>query len=135
MTRFIPKLTVRRAIAGTLVAALAAVPLVISSTAGAANAVPRCTTRGLEVWLGVGGGGAAAGSTFYPMEFSNVSRHTCQLFGFRARPLFFVTLQLLALRLIQPLFNDGSYVDQLLETLPGGVSGMECFLPLVADIA
>jgi len=82
MTRFIPKITVRRAIAGTLVAALAAVPLALSSTAGAAGTTPRCTTRGLEVWLGVGGGGAAAGSTFYPMEFSNVSSHTCQLFGF-----------------------------------------------------
>src|SRR5204863_80686 len=82
MTAFIPRITIRRAIAGTLVATLAAVPLAVSSTAGAANAVPRCTTRGLEVWLGVRGGGAAAGSTFYPMEFSNLSRHTCQLFGF-----------------------------------------------------
>ena len=34
------------------------------------------------MWLGLGGGGAAAGSTYYPMEFSNISGHACHLFGF-----------------------------------------------------
>ena len=56
-----------------------------STTAGAqtaAAATPRCTTAGLEVWLGVGGGGGQAGSIAYPMELTNVSGHACQLFGF-----------------------------------------------------
>ena len=53
-----------------------------STTAGAAAATPRCTTAALEVWLGVGGGGGQAGSVSYPMEFTNVSGHTCHLFGF-----------------------------------------------------
>jgi hypothetical protein len=42
----------------------------------------RCTTSGLAVWLGVGEGGAAAGSTYYPLEFTNTSNHRCRLFGF-----------------------------------------------------
>ena len=82
MTRFMPKLTARRVVAGTLIAALAAVPLAVTSAAGAAGTTPRCTTAGLEVWLGVGTGGAAAGSTSYPMELTNVSGRTCHLFGF-----------------------------------------------------
>lgn len=41
-----------------------------------------CPTSGLEVWLGVGGGGAAAGSTYYPLEFTNISNRRCRLFGF-----------------------------------------------------
>jgi hypothetical protein len=82
MTRFMPKLTARRVVAGTLVAALAGVPLAVTSAAGAAGTTPRCTTAGLEVWLGVGTGGAAAGSTSYPLELTNVSGRTCHLFGF-----------------------------------------------------
>jgi hypothetical protein len=59
--------------------------LTASTTAGAQTAAattPRCTTAGLEVWLGVGGGGGQAGSIAYPMEFTNVSGHACHLFGF-----------------------------------------------------
>ena len=41
-----------------------------------------CTTSGLAVWLGVGEGGAAAGSTYYPLEFTNTSNHRCRLPGF-----------------------------------------------------
>ena len=42
----------------------------------------KCTTSGLVVWLGLGEGGAAAGSTYYPLELTNVSGHRCRLFGF-----------------------------------------------------
>jgi Protein of unknown function (DUF4232) len=41
-----------------------------------------CPTSGLEVWLGVGAGGAAAGSTYYPLEFTNTSNRRCRLSGF-----------------------------------------------------
>jgi hypothetical protein len=43
---------------------------------------PRCRTSGLEVWLGVGGGGGQTGGIAYPMEFTNVSSHRCHLFGY-----------------------------------------------------
>src|SRR5712691_2157832 len=51
------------------------------SGSGAAM-VKTCTTSRLAVWLGLGEGGAAAGSTYYPLEFTNVSGRTCRLFGF-----------------------------------------------------
>jgi hypothetical protein len=47
-----------------------------------ASATPKCATSGLAVWLGVGAGGAAAGSTTYPLEFTNVSSASCHLFGY-----------------------------------------------------
>jgi hypothetical protein len=51
--------------------------------AGSGGAMTReCTTSGLVVWLGLGEGGAAAGSTYYPLEFTNVSSRRCRLFGF-----------------------------------------------------
>jgi len=52
------------------------------STSGGASTTPSCATSALAVWLGLGAGGAAAGSTYYPLEFSNVSHHACHLFGF-----------------------------------------------------
>jgi hypothetical protein len=42
----------------------------------------KCTTSGLVVWLGLGEGGAAAGSTYYPLELTNISSRRCRLFGF-----------------------------------------------------
>jgi len=68
-----------------LLAVVTGALLTASTTAGAqtaAAATPRCMTAGLEVWLGVGGGGGQAGSIAYPLEFTNVSGHACQLFGF-----------------------------------------------------
>ncbi len=41
-----------------------------------------CSASDLAVWLGVGEGGAAAGSTYYPLELTNISNHRCRLFGF-----------------------------------------------------
>ena len=75
-----------RAIAGAALAAVAALTIISATPAalaGAASAsTPPCATSGLEVWLGLGVGGAAAGSTYYPMEFTNVTGRTCHLFGF-----------------------------------------------------
>ena len=57
-------------------------PAGTQSSGAAATPTPKCATSGLAVWLGLGPGGAAAGSTYYPLEFSNVSGHACHLFGF-----------------------------------------------------
>jgi Protein of unknown function (DUF4232) len=65
------------------VAALSITSSTRPTVARAATAsTPRCTTAALEVWLGLGGGGSSAGSTYYPMEFTNVSAQTCSLVGF-----------------------------------------------------
>ena len=79
---------------------------------GSSAAMTRaCATSALEVWLGVGEGGAAAGSTYYPLELTSISSRRCRLVGFpgvsavagsgqlgsparrnRARPSYTVTL-------------------------------------------
>ena len=41
----------------------------------------QCTAAHTVAWLGIPGSGAA-GSTFYPPEFSNVGHRTCFLFGY-----------------------------------------------------
>jgi Protein of unknown function (DUF4232) len=42
---------------------------------------PPCETPGLVIWLNTNGSGAA-GSTFYHLEFTNLSGHSCTLNGF-----------------------------------------------------
>jgi hypothetical protein len=54
-----------------------------AAPAGSKVAMTRgCATSALAVWLGVGEGGGTAGSTFYPLELTNTSSHSCRLFGF-----------------------------------------------------
>jgi hypothetical protein len=75
----------RWALSGMVLAGFACAVLVVSATAGAetaASTTPRCKTPGLSIWLGVGSGGGQAGGIVYPLEFTNVSGHTCQLYGF-----------------------------------------------------
>ncbi len=45
--------------------------------------VPQCKGSNIEVWLGLNPDGAAAGTTFYPIEFTNAKTgsHTCFLAG------------------------------------------------------
>lgn len=65
------------------VAATAALATALAPGAhGASGASPRCTVRDLAVWLGDGPGGGSAGHLTYPIEFSNISGHTCHLLGF-----------------------------------------------------
>jgi Protein of unknown function (DUF4232) len=75
-----------RAITGAALAAAAALTITSATPAARAGTAPAstppCATSGLEAWLGLGVGGGAAGSTYYPMEFTNVTGHTCHLFGF-----------------------------------------------------
>jgi uncharacterized protein DUF4232 len=63
-------------------AALPALLLVAYAHAATRSDAPSCSTSNLAVWLGVGEGGAAAGSTYHPLELTNVSHHTCSLSGF-----------------------------------------------------
>src|SRR5262249_42771995 len=47
----------------------------------AAAAIPACATSGLVIWLNTEGD-HAAGSSYYKLEFTNQSGHTCTLQGF-----------------------------------------------------
>jgi hypothetical protein len=52
-----------------------------SVAASQSTAVGRCLTADLTDWLGYPGS-HAAGSTYYELEISNISRHTCTLYGY-----------------------------------------------------
>lgn len=41
-----------------------------------------CSSAQLVVWLDTSGGGAAAGSTYYRIEFTNEGASSCSLFGY-----------------------------------------------------
>jgi hypothetical protein len=81
--------TARRivAIAAAAVAGLAISTAAYAATSSgtattAAPAVSRCTPSDLGVWVAVGQGNGALGTIYYPLEFTNMSGHTCSLFGF-----------------------------------------------------
>jgi hypothetical protein len=72
--------------AGSVACVIAAIAVAASADAsarsGRASAVSKCTAAHVQVWLGLGLGGGAAGSTYYPLEFSNVGHHACSLTGY-----------------------------------------------------
>ena len=52
-------------------------------TADTARAsVPACTAGDLGAWVAVDQGNGAAGSIYYPLQFTNLSRHACAMRGF-----------------------------------------------------
>jgi hypothetical protein len=56
------------------------VPAATGATAATATAAtPACATSGLVIWLT--SGGAAAGTVFYTLNFTNLSGHACTLKG------------------------------------------------------
>jgi Protein of unknown function (DUF4232) len=76
----------------TVTGAIAAAAILLPAAALAAStapaspsimAVPQCKSANIEVWLGLNPDGAAAGTTFYPIEFTNngFKTHTCYLSG------------------------------------------------------
>jgi hypothetical protein len=66
----------------SIVAAIGAAGASGRAASARGAAAPRCTVAHLEIWLGLGLGGGTAGSTFYPLEFSNVGHGACTLGGF-----------------------------------------------------
>ena len=47
-----------------------------------AAAVPACTADNLGVWVAVSQSDGAAGSIFFPLQFTNLGRHACAMRGF-----------------------------------------------------
>jgi hypothetical protein len=68
------------------VAASAAAPsgavLAADTARATATAVPACTAGDLGAWVAVTQGNGAAGSIFYPLQFTNLSGHACAMRGF-----------------------------------------------------
>ena len=44
--------------------------------------MPSCTAADLGAWVAVDQGNGAAGSIYYPLQFTNLSRHACAMRGF-----------------------------------------------------
>ena len=85
--KLFPTTAARRVVA---IAAAAAAGLAISTAAYAATSssgtptavIPKCTASDLGVWVAVDQGNGAAGTIYYPLEFTNLSGHTCYLSGY-----------------------------------------------------
>ena len=81
-------ITAARRVVAVAVAAVAG--LAISTAAYAATSssgtpaivIPKCTASDLGVWVAVDQGNGAAGTIYFPLEFTNLSHHTCYLFGY-----------------------------------------------------
>jgi hypothetical protein len=70
------------AVAGLAISTAAYAATSSGTAATSAASVPRCTASDLGVWLAVGQGNGTAGTTYYPLEFTNLSHHTCYLYGY-----------------------------------------------------
>jgi hypothetical protein len=53
-----------------------------ASTASAATSIPKCTTSDLATWVNIPESQGAAGSSFTPLDFTNISGHECYLYGY-----------------------------------------------------
>ena len=61
--------------------ALGAGVVTASAASGAAAQPPACQSSQIRVWMGIPGG-AAAGSSYFELEFSDVGTTACNLYGF-----------------------------------------------------
>jgi hypothetical protein len=64
------------------VAATSSGTALASDTARVSAAVPECHAGQLGAWVAIGQGNGAAGSIYYPLEFTNLGSHTCAMRGF-----------------------------------------------------
>jgi len=78
---------------------------------------PGCATSALQASLGQGGG--AAGSTYYPVEFTNVSSTTCALYGYPG--VSFVT-KVGGTRIGLAAREDSTLGRRLVTLAPGGTA-------------
>jgi hypothetical protein len=53
-----------------------------ASAASAATSIPKCTTSDLATWVNIPESQGTAGSSFTPLEFTNISGHECYLWGY-----------------------------------------------------
>jgi hypothetical protein len=53
-----------------------------SDAAARPAVIPKCTAGSLAVWLNLARSNGAAGTIYYPLEFTNVSAHECYMYGY-----------------------------------------------------
>ena len=69
-------------VAGLIVTTAAFAATSSGTARTSAAAVHACTTADLGAWVAADQGNGAAGSIYFPLQFTNVSRHTCSMRGF-----------------------------------------------------
>ena len=69
------------AIGATLALGIGSAVWAATSASAASPPISECTTSNLAVWVSPDRGDGAAGSVYYPLDFTNVSSHTCYLVG------------------------------------------------------
>jgi hypothetical protein len=78
---FTGKLIAGGAIAAAAIALPATAMAAPATAARPASAHASCRFQQIKVWLGIGNGTSTARTTSYPLEFSNVGRFTCSVYG------------------------------------------------------
>ena len=76
---------VMSAAAGTAIATAATAGSATTATLTAARSAAstrHCTAADLGVWIPPNQGNGAAGTIYYPLEFTNLSHSTCSMYGF-----------------------------------------------------
>jgi hypothetical protein len=87
-----------------------------AATLSVAASVPKCSASDLGVWVAADQGQGAAGTIATPLEFTNVSHHTCTLYGFPGVSALSTTGQQLG----SPANRDHSVKPRLVKLAPGG---------------
>ena len=83
VSRRIAVVTTVTVAAVTVAAWTLAVPAATSATLTlAAKSLPKCAASDLGVWVAADQSQGAAGTSYTPLEFTNLSHHTCTLYGF-----------------------------------------------------
>jgi hypothetical protein len=69
---------------GVLASGLGAVPGLGGASVATASPAspPSCATSTTVIWLYIPAGSAAAGSSYFDLRFTNLSKHTCSLTGY-----------------------------------------------------
>jgi hypothetical protein len=70
------------ALAATTAAGITTVTAATANAAETTATGPACTASDLGVWVAVDQGNGALGTIYYPLQFTNLSRHTCFLYGY-----------------------------------------------------
>jgi hypothetical protein len=82
VTAVIAAASVTGLIAAAAFAGSSGTVLAADTTRAAPAAVRACTAGQLGAWVAVTQGDGAAGTIYYPLQFTNLSRHACVLRGF-----------------------------------------------------
>ncbi|HEV2377826.1 MAG TPA: DUF4232 domain-containing protein [Streptosporangiaceae bacterium] len=130
----------RHAIAAAALLSSAAVATACGHTAGGSGSGPRsappastatstpstpagtsaCATSALRVVVATTQAGAAAGSTYYPINFTNTSQASCTLFGYPG--VSFVAASSGSGQIGKPATRNAATAPQLVTLAPGGTA-------------